>query len=117
MDENKLKGGFIADIISFKIKDSIHLLPFSYVVKYENNESNNLTNMAKQLDLYNREYYFYKEISYYINVKIPKFISILKDEALKDQIYRRICESTILQYKTASSDEVELTTDEGNESD
>ena len=84
IDESKLKGGFIADIISLKIKDSIHLVPLSYVVKYENNESNNLTNMAKQLDLYNREYYFYKEISYYINVKIPKFISILKDDHYND---------------------------------
>ena len=42
---------------------------------------------------------------------------MLENLELKDQIYRRICESTILQYKTASSDEVELTTDEGNESD
>jgi recombination protein RecA len=45
------------------------------------------------------------------------FPKMLENLELKDQIYRRICESTILQYKTASSDEVELTTDEGNESD
>ena len=45
------------------------------------------------------------------------FAKLLEDEELKDQIYRRICEATILLYKAASSDEVEITTDEGNESD
>ena len=44
-------------------------------------------------------------------------MKLLENENLKDQIYRRICEATILQYKTASSDEVEITTDEGNEPD
>jgi hypothetical protein len=42
------------------------------------------------------------------------------DDELKDQIYRRICEATILQYKTNSnsnSEDVEVTTDIGNESD
>jgi recombination protein RecA len=45
------------------------------------------------------------------------FAKLLENEELKDQIYRRICEATILLYKAASSDEVEVTTDEGNESD
>ena len=45
------------------------------------------------------------------------FPKMLENEELKDQIYRRICEATILQYKTTSSDEVEITTDEANESD
>jgi recombination protein RecA len=45
------------------------------------------------------------------------FAKLLENEELKDQIYRRICEATILLYKAASSDEVEITTDEGNESD
>jgi hypothetical protein len=43
---------------------------------------------------------------------------MLLDEKLKDQIYRRICEVTILQYKTNSaSEEVDETTDVANESD
>jgi len=43
---------------------------------------------------------------------------MLENEELKDQIYRRICEATILQYKTNSAtDEVESTTDGANESD
>jgi hypothetical protein len=46
------------------------------------------------------------------------FPKMLLDEKLKDQIYRRICEATILLYKNNSlSDEVEVTTDEANESD
>jgi hypothetical protein len=36
---------------------------------------------------------------------------------LKDQIYRRICEATILKYKSSASEEVEITTDEAYESD
>jgi recombination protein RecA len=52
-----------------------------------------------------------------IKFQAKDFVSILEDEELKDQIYRRICESTILQYKTSASEEVEITTDEGNESD
>lgn len=39
-------------------------------------------------------------------------------EELKEQIYKKICEAVILQYKsTAESDEVELTTDGAYESD
>lgn len=64
-------------------------------------------------------WYTYTDIESGEEIKFQSkdFISILKDEALKDQIYRRICEATILQYKTSASEEVELTTDEGNESD
>ena len=43
---------------------------------------------------------------------------MLEDEELKDQIYRRICEATILQYKNNSNSEgAEVTTDGANESD
>jgi hypothetical protein len=46
------------------------------------------------------------------------FAKMLQDEKLKEQIYLRICETAILQYKNNSnSDEVEVTTDEANESD
>ena len=46
------------------------------------------------------------------------FGKMLLDEKLKEQIYLRICETAILQYKNNSnSDEVEVTTDEANESD
>ena len=52
-----------------------------------------------------------------IKFQAKDFVSILQDEAVKDQIYRRICEATILQYKTSASEEVEITTDVANESD
>ena len=46
------------------------------------------------------------------------FAKMLENEELKDQIYRRICEATILLYKNNSnSEEVEVTTDGANESD
>jgi recombination protein RecA len=45
------------------------------------------------------------------------FAKMLEDEELKDQIYRRICEATILQYKNSAMEEVEVTTDGANESD
>jgi recombination protein RecA len=45
------------------------------------------------------------------------FPKMLENAELKDQIYRRICEATILQYKNSASEEVEVTTDEANESD
>ena len=46
------------------------------------------------------------------------FPKMLENQELKDQIYVRICEATILLYKNNSnSDEVEVTTDEANESD
>jgi HAD superfamily hydrolase (TIGR01509 family) len=77
IDENKLKGGFIADVIEFKInaKDN-HC--YSFILKYENIEINNLSIMANRLQLYSREYYFYQEISQHVNIKIPKFISLIK---------------------------------------
>jgi recombination protein RecA len=52
-----------------------------------------------------------------IKFQSKDFAKMLENEELKDQIYRRICEATILQYKTSASEEVEITTDEGNESD
>jgi recombination protein RecA len=53
-----------------------------------------------------------------IKFQSKDFADILKNEELKDQIYRRICEVCILQYKTNSaSDEVDETTDVANESD
>ena len=50
-----------------------------YILKYESNEENNLSNMAKKIKLYEREYYFYKEISNHINIHIPKFIGLIQN--------------------------------------
>ncbi len=79
INENKLKGGFIADVIGIKIitKDEKE---YSQIIKYENKNENNLSSMAKQLELYEREYYFYSTISPNININIPKFYNLLFDE-------------------------------------
>jgi len=78
IDCNKLKGGFIADVVSYKIitPDKI----YSQILKYENVNANNLNKIAKQLELYTREYYFYTDISKYVNVKIPMFYNLLIDD-------------------------------------
>ena len=83
IDDTKIKGGNIADIIGFKMKtnDDNH---YSFILKYENTEINNLSIMARQLELYKREYYFYKYISSEINIKIPKFISLIKTDEFED---------------------------------
>ena len=52
-----------------------------------------------------------------IKFQSKDFADILKNEELKDQIYRKICEVTILQYKSSASEEVDITTDVANESD
>jgi len=79
LDDDKLKGGFIADVISFKIITSDKI--YSQVLKYENVKNNNYLNLiAKQLELYKREYYFYTDISRNVNIKIPEFYNLLTDE-------------------------------------
>ena len=82
IDETKLKGGFIADVIGFKIETIDNIL--SFIIKYENITVNNLSIMAKKLELYKREYYFYEHISNYVNINIPKFIALLKNENLQN---------------------------------
>ena len=52
-----------------------------------------------------------------IKFQSKDFQQLMENEDLKDQIYRRICETTILQYKSSSTDEVEISTDVTNESD
>jgi len=83
IDENKLKGGFIADVIGFKITTTNDTV-YSQILKFENKEKNNLSDMAKSLELYEREYYFYTNISNYINVNLPKFYNLVLDENCKN---------------------------------
>ena len=96
IDESKLKGGFIADVIGFKViaKDGkIH----SQVMKYENKDENNLSKMAKQLKLYEREYYFYETVSNFVTcIKIPKYSNLIKD---KNNLIRGIVLENLLEKK------------------
>jgi len=84
IDNNKLKGGFIADVISFKIitENDTHY----QILKYENKEINALSSMATQLDLYNREYYFYETISPYITINIPKYYNLINVNGITNGI-------------------------------
>jgi len=78
IDENKLKGGFIADVVGYKIITPNKI--YSQIIKYENIQENNLSKIAKKLELYEREYYFYTNISQYVNVKTPIFYNLILDE-------------------------------------
>ena len=82
INDNKLKGGFIADVISFKIVTDDDII-YSQILKYENEESNNLSEVAHKLKLYEREYYFYTDIAQNINVCIPKFYNLIKTDNYK----------------------------------
>jgi hypothetical protein len=66
----KLKGGFISDVIEIKLYTDTGII--NCVGKMENKNENFLTQMSHNLDLYNREYYFYKHISDKVPVETPK---------------------------------------------
>jgi HAD superfamily hydrolase (TIGR01509 family) len=81
--DEKIKGGYISDVIKIiihlddgKIKEC--------VLKLENKNETKLSIMANKLGLYEREYYFYESISKYVNIDIPKFYSIIKDNQFND---------------------------------
>jgi len=80
INENKLKGGYISDILAIKIYTYDKIL--NCVLKLENKNETKLSIMAKKLGLYERENYFYNNISKYVNINIPKFYSLIKDEEL-----------------------------------
>jgi len=83
IDTNILKGGFIANVIAFKCITHYDEIYFN-ILKYENAKENNLSLMAKKLELYDREYYFYTEISKNINIHIPRFYNLVKDTNSKN---------------------------------
>lgn len=79
INDIKLKGGFISDVIELKL----YLKDFTVVnciCKLENKNENYLSKMSKDLDLYDREYLFYKYISDKIPIKTPKFYGLVYDD-------------------------------------
>jgi len=74
----KLKGGFISDVIDIKLYTNSGIV--NCVGKMENKKENFLTQMSHNLDLYNREYYFYKHLSQKVPIETPKCYGIIKDE-------------------------------------
>ena len=78
IDDEKLKGGFISDVLSLSIVTKNSTL--NCVLKLENKNETKLSLMAKNLGLYERENYFYDKISHNVNVKFPKFLGLIKDD-------------------------------------
>ncbi len=79
---NKLKGGFISDVLEVNIilqNDTI----LKTILKLECSNTSQLHNMANCLELYNREYYFYEQIYQYIHINTPKYIGTIKDDNYK----------------------------------
>lgn len=76
---NKLKGGFISDVLQIEIITNLNEKIHS-VLKMENSNETFLSAMSNKLDLYNREYYFYDTISKYVPIKFPKTYGLIKDE-------------------------------------
>jgi beta-phosphoglucomutase-like phosphatase (HAD superfamily)/molybdopterin-guanine dinucleotide biosynthesis protein A len=74
----KIKGGYISDVIKIIIKLDDNTEQ-DCILKLENKNETKLSIMANNLGLYEREYYFYDNISKYVNIEIPKFYSIIKD--------------------------------------
>jgi len=84
INNTKLKGGFISDVIDVKIIKDTQLL--NCVIKLENIKENFLTEMSNNLDLYNREYYFYENISKDVPIKIPKFYGLIRNNTQNKNI-------------------------------
>ena len=77
INNNKLKGGFISDVIGIKIETPSNNI--DCVIKLENKADNLLSIMSRNLDLYNREYYFYESVSALVPISIPRFYGIVKN--------------------------------------
>jgi HAD superfamily hydrolase (TIGR01509 family) len=80
IDQTKLKGGYISDVIALRIKTDTDVL--ECVLKMENTNETPLSVMAKKLGLYERENYFYDVISRYVHISCPKFYGLIKDDNL-----------------------------------
>lgn len=69
-NEINMKTGYICDIksLSLILNNSIE----NVVIKIENDD-NDLSNVARKLNLYSNEVFFYKNLSTIVNIDIPKF--------------------------------------------
>ena len=78
IDTNKLKGGYISDVIRVGLElESGETI--DCVLKYENDYTSSLTKMAYTLGLFDREYYFYEQIRDYVTICAPKYIGTIKN--------------------------------------
>lgn len=77
IDNVKMKGGYISNV--YKVKIGNNCFVFKTENKTQDIAKNNLLQMASNLKLYKREYYFYESISPYVNINVPKFYGIVRD--------------------------------------
>jgi hypothetical protein len=78
IDSDKLKGGFIADVMAVEITTRTETI--NCVLKIENESDTFLSKMSKYLILCSRENYFYDVISKYVPIKAPKFYGLIQDK-------------------------------------
>lgn len=79
---DNLKGGYISDVIKVDILlDDNKVLKI--ILKLENKIENNLSMMVNKLRLYEREYFLYENMYNYLNINVPKFYGIVRDENLE----------------------------------
>jgi HAD superfamily hydrolase (TIGR01509 family) len=79
ISDEKLKGGFISDVISVTINDDNKESSSDVIIKLENINENFLSKMANNINLYSREYYFYETLSNHVPIKVPKFYTIVRN--------------------------------------
>lgn len=73
-DEQDMKTGYICDIKSYKVLLNNE---FKNVVLKVENEDNELSNVARKINLYSNEVYFYEKIANIADIKTPKFYCAL----------------------------------------
>ena len=76
-DEKNLKTGYICDIKSFTL--NLNNRNEKIILKIENTD-NELSNVAREINLYSNEVYFYDHLSSLMNVIVPKFYKSLTIE-------------------------------------
>ena len=88
IDQIDLKTGYICDIKSLQLvlNDSIKRV----ILKIEN-EDNELSNVARKINLYNNEVTFYEKISTIVNVNVPKFYCSLNISNKKSILLQNLC--------------------------
>lgn len=81
----KIKGGYISDVLKVELEiDHGNEPSLNCILKLENPNETKLSQMAQRLGLYEREYYFYENISKYVNIHIPKFFGLIKDHEMNN---------------------------------
>jgi beta-phosphoglucomutase-like phosphatase (HAD superfamily)/thiamine kinase-like enzyme len=109
INNNKLKGGYIADIIEITLLSENNI--YKAVFKYENIVDSMLNRMANKLNLYKREYYFYEKIQKYLNIiKTPRSFGIVyskEDHSVMGILLEDLKDRNVISF-TATFDNIDL---------